>query len=246
MEQIGVPMTYMKTSLLILMSLTLISCGKETDADKIADAQACLDKATAANASACVAKVEGINSKGANLIRCVGTFVKQNLGTPSALAQIFTALDDNGGGGRNATIGIMDAITFKTNSGSAIPNSQDLSDSQYAASICNESNSPGLGMLSTLTVTATTVSSIGLGSINNTTLENCATDDCSPQQLAAIGSAVQLAYQSNCMNGGSSLGDVCTQLDSVIQNAGGSNTAIADTLLRCLAGTLPPATCQGF
>jgi hypothetical protein len=240
-------MTHIKTTLLLLFSTTLISCGKETETDKIADAQACLDKATSANVSACVAKVEGLNSKGANLIRCVGTFVKQNLGSPSALAQIFTALDSNGGGGGDGTVAVMQAITFKANAGGPTPNAQDISDSNYAASICNQSNSPGLGMLSTLTVTATAVSS--LGDINNpSTFTDCANDvgNCTAQQKEAIGFAIQVAYESNCSNGGSSLGDVCLQLDSVIQASGGSNEALADTLMRCLAGTLPPATCQGF
>lgn len=236
-------MTYIKTSLVVLLSIHLISCGKETDADRIADAQACLDQASAANASECVSKVEGINTKGANLIRCVGTFMKQNLGTPSALASIFTALDSNGGGGSGGTIGIMNAISFKAGGGTA-PNGSDLSDANYASSICNQSNSPGLGMLSTLTVTATSISQLaGDGTIDNGDLAACATG-CSPEQKEAIGSAVQVAYEANCANGGSSLGDVCTQLDSVIQNSG-SNQAVAEALLQCL-GASPPAYCQGF
>lgn len=236
-------MNQIKTALLFLSTISLIACGKETDADRIADAQSCLDKATATNVSECVSKVEGINTKGANLIRCVGTFVKQNLGTPSALAQIFTALDNNGGGGGSGTVAVMNELSFKTNGG-AVPNATDLSDANYAASICNESNSPGLGMLSTLTVTATSISNIaGGGTIDDADLADCV-NNCSPEQKEAIGSAVQLAYQSNCANGSSSLGDVCTQLDSVIQN-NGSNQAIADALLQCL-GALPPPYCQGF
>ncbi|MFN7824465.1 MAG: hypothetical protein ACK5P6_03800, partial [Pseudobdellovibrionaceae bacterium] len=64
-------------ALIALSSLLISGCGKETDADKIADAQACLDTATPANVSDCVDKVSGVSGKGAELIRCVAVYVKQ-------------------------------------------------------------------------------------------------------------------------------------------------------------------------
>src|SRR5262245_51594471 len=90
------------STLFIMGSLLLFTgCSKETDADKIADAQACLDTATAAEAATCVAKVDGLESPAAYLIRCAGKFVKEgyNDSTKLAAAMSNTSGTDTGSDG---------------------------------------------------------------------------------------------------------------------------------------------------
>lgn len=88
---------------LIVLSLSLFSCGRETDADKIGSAQFCLDdlgsSGTPAQVSECVAMVDGLTSPGADGIRCSGGFIREGFGNPQKYIDAFREIEGGTGGG---------------------------------------------------------------------------------------------------------------------------------------------------
>lgn len=85
----------MKKIFMALLCLCIISCSKETDRDKIGDAQICLDSVTSANpdyADTCAAKVESIQSASADGIRCSASFVKEGFTDATVLVNTFQTI----------------------------------------------------------------------------------------------------------------------------------------------------------
>jgi hypothetical protein len=225
-------------ALIALSSLLISGCGKETDADKIADAQACLDQATPSNVSDCVDKVSGVSGKGAELIRCVAVYVKQEKTAADTIEDLFNAIQTPGGGSSALMTGMTPLIFSKY---SPTENKDDAAD---AADHCNASNSPGLAMLSTLSLTATVITGGSGSAFAGSDLSDCATNPsvCTGPDKALIGTAANLAYQQNCSGGAESAGDLCTQLGAVI--GAGSSEDIGNRLLFCL--NTPDSSCTGF
>ncbi|MCE3010840.1 MAG: hypothetical protein LW875_09530 [Proteobacteria bacterium] len=229
-------------ALTTLLSLLTLGCGKETDADKVADAQACLDgkagATTLTDVSDCLSKIKGINGKGAELIRCVATYVKQGKSAEGTITSLFNALDNNPGTPNQDLMAGMSAISFSAGSQTIAK-----SDAGAAATHCQASNSPGLSMLSTLTLTGTILldgtDGSGGGAIDSTDVNTCISS-CSAEQKALIGSAAQSAYNQNCVDSKDAPGDLCTQLGAVV----GSNdpATVGNSLLICIRDR----TCPGF
>lgn len=193
----------------------MISCA-ETDQDKIRDAQACLDKATAATASACMTKVNGLTSKASYLIRCSAMMIKQGLSDPTKLSSIMTAMS----GGSNPTGNAMTAIMFSSNGGGT-PNAADQTDATNASNYCYLSGSPGLNMLGFLANLAT-FTNIQTANGNAATMTAYAVSNAAT--LANTGSnAAMLAasYQQNCSGGSSAYSTFCTQYATAIANTSG-------------------------
>src|SRR6185312_2954149 len=141
----------------------LTSCGP-TDADKISDAQTCLNTATPANADLCVAMVAGITSQSAALIRCSGAFIKQGYGDPSKVAGALSQID--GSSGATQSIAMMTKLSFQYESTMAA----NVTDAQTAQSDCNISESPGLIFLVGVAATATQAAQLAgssPGSVNS-------------------------------------------------------------------------------
>jgi hypothetical protein len=226
-------------SLLVLLSS---ACGKETDADRIADAQNCLDKAATTEAAACVAKVDGMKSSGAYLIRCVGNFVKEGFNQPSKISTALAAQT----GGATGSLGMMSALVFKAEATDAL----NAASAQTTFNYCTLANSQGLIFLSGLVQTATTIGKLA-GDIQTLTpaeLETyMGTLAGNPEAQAAVGSAVVGMYQASCSNGQTAPGNYCSQFASAVTAAGGiSNTAaIGEQIMICYNAPTTPG-CTGF
>lgn len=96
----------LKKNLLALILVSLVACGKETERDKIGDAQLCLDKVTSANPDAadeCVQKVSGINSLEADGIRCSGAFVKEGFTDATYLIDVMDSISSGFSGNNLST-----------------------------------------------------------------------------------------------------------------------------------------------
>jgi hypothetical protein len=236
-------------SLIPLLSLLVLfssACGKETDADKIADAQNCLDSATTAEAAACVSKVDGMESSGAYLIRCVGKFVKEGFSQPS---KISNALASATGSGSTGSAAMMASLAFTTESTDALNNTS----AQQAFGYCTKAKSEGLIFLSGTVQIATSVGYLAgvAGGIENMDGDELKTamgtmkDD--PVAQAAVGSAVVGIYESSCSGGNNATGDFCAQFNGVVASAGGaSNTnAIGQLVMTCYANPAD-AACVGL
>jgi hypothetical protein len=232
------------------LGLTFLTsgCGKETDADKIADAQSCLDTATASEAAACVEKVDGIESEAAYLIRCAGKFVKEGYSSPTKLANAMSNIAGSDNSGATGSLSVMAALAFSAETTSALNSAS----AQEAFTYCEKSNSKGMILLAGFVQTATVLANIGL---NTTTLTGAdlqalmGTLQTDPVAQAAVGSAVVGIYESNCVNGDDSApGSYCQQFASAVSTVSGGTsnpTGIGQAIMICYNAPTTPG-CSGY
>jgi hypothetical protein len=232
---------------LVPVLFLLAACGGPKDIDKIADAQNCLDRATASGAAECVSKVEGIDSQGADLIRCVGKFVKEGFNDPTKLSTAMTGLSAGGNGTAGSTA-MMAALAFSAESTPALNSTS----SQEALTLCNKAQSKGLILLSGLAQTSTTLAVLGatnpatLTGAQLTTLMNTLATD--PIAQTAVGSAVVAIYSSSCTGTGTTTGSFCTQFASAVATVPGGiadPAAIGAKIMACYTAPTTPG-CSGF
>lgn len=230
----------------VALSFVLVSCSKEKDIDKISDAQTCLDTATASEVDACVAKVDGLSSQGASLIRCVGKFMKEGFTSPSKIAGAISNL--NGGSGSNQSTAVMAALAFKAESTSALNSAS----AQQALTYCNEASSKGLILLAGLSQTATVLADLGLGSTTNLSGDALKTLMGTLQgntvATTAVGTAVVSIYQTNCTSGNTTTGNFCQQFSSAVTSVSGGTSnpaAVGAKIMECY-NTPTAEGCTGF
>ncbi len=242
----------MKSLTLILMfalTINLIGCGKETEADKIADAQSCLDVATTATVDECLTKIEGLQSEGAYLIRCAAAFIKEGYSSPTKLSTALSNLSSGSGSNSGAaTTAVIAALAFTSKS-------TPTDNATYALdtyNTCVKSNSNGLVLLSGLSVTSTTLWALGLSGSSTpptaaqlqTLMGTLANNS---QAAETVGNAAVSMYESNCASSNSAPGSMCAQFQTAISSAGGSSnpTAVGTQLMTCYSD--PNATgCSNF
>lgn len=200
----------------VCLALVLGGCAK-TEADKIYDAQACLDKSTSGTALACMDKLEGATSEAAYLIRCSAHFIYQEFTEPARLANVADALKNSSGGASAASalaLGLM-AFTKPDTSGA----------DTYAAEAldyCTKAKSKGMILLSSMARIATSVVAAGGAAVitscdtsspgyNSATCQaSVATAICSaPDEV--VGNAALTAYQQSCVGGSQSASSMCEQ-----------------------------------
>lgn len=234
------------TAALLSSFLLLSACGAPTEADKIADAQNCLDRATPSTVDQCVEKVSGMETPNAYLIRCVGKFVKEGFNEPAKLA---AALDNtSGNSGASGSTAMMAALAFKAESTPELNATSALEAQTY----CTKANSKGLILLSGLPVIANTLASLGHidpANISGTDVQNLmGTLQNNQDAQAAVGTVVSTIYQTSCSNNSSSAGNYCQQFESALTSVPGglSNPGgIGQQIMICYNNP-SAAGCTGF
>lgn len=229
---------------LIFFFLLATACGGPKDVDKIAEAQNCLDTAAAADADACVAKVDGIESSGAYLIRCAGKFVKEGFNDPSKLSGVMDSI--SGDTGADGSTAMMAALAFKAEATTALNSIS----AQQAFDYCTAANSKGLILLAGLSQTASVLGDLG-GDADLTgpelkTLMGTKQND--PVAQEAVGTAVTSIYTTNCLNNNTTSGAFCEQFASAVATVPGgitNTTELGKQIMICYND--PTATgCTGF
>jgi len=224
--------------------LILVACGGATDADKIAEAQNCLDVALASEAEACVSKVDGIESEGAYLIRCAGKFVKEGFNDPDKLAGAMSSIaGDTGASGSTA---MMAALAFTAESTTALNSTS----AQVALTYCTRANSKGLVLLSGLAQSATVLADLGADTnLTGPELQTLmGTLQGNPAAQAAVGTAVAAIYSSSCSGSSTTTGAYCEQFESVVATLPGGVTdtaALGQQIMICYNNPAA-AGCTGF
>jgi hypothetical protein len=225
----------------------LLGCGGAKDIDKIADAQTCLDQATSSQASDCVAKVDGLTSPAAYLIRCAGKFVREGYNQSTKLATALGQLSSSGSGS-NGSLAMMAALAFKAESTAALNSTS----AQQAFSYCTLAKSKGLILLSGLVQTSTVLAELGGASL--ATLDGAAllalmgSQSSNPAAQAAVGGAIIGIYNSNCGTGQSTTGSFCTQYSSAIGSVSGGSSnvnGVGQRVMYCYANPTD-TSCVGF
>ncbi|MBX3016771.1 MAG: hypothetical protein KF767_02690 [Bdellovibrionaceae bacterium] len=186
-----------------MTTLGLAACAP-SNADKVADAQDCLDRATSDTALACLSKVDGVETAGAELVRCSAYFIDQGFSDPGRLSRVSEELkkDGNNGGGGSSTIAVLSFMAF---SASKYDKTTNLNFSETAFASCQGSSSKGMIYLSSMTRIATVA--LGLVTLYDPTTGTPPTEsqireglctNATPASRAVIGSATRAAYEQNC------------------------------------------------
>ncbi len=208
-------------AIFILTATTaLVSCGKK-DADKIGEAQLCLDKATQTTAAECKAMVDGIEKTGAYAIRCSANFMTEGFTQSARFKQAFDAFDNNS---PNNTEAFMSVMTFKN----LTTIDANVSFANETFEYCAKTGSKGLMLLGTMASTSTTLSKVAnsltggtSGSAPDATQINQALNDLkngnNPAAVQAIGSVVSSTYATSCQSGSASNQSICEQLDDALK-----------------------------
>lgn len=135
----------MKRFVISMLVPTLFACGSAKEADKIGDAQACLDTITAASApadvNACVEKIDGITTSGAQNIRCAAGFMKEGFASGQRFLDAFAAID--AGTTSTSTQSLMGILTFTATGALAT----DAADTTSTFNTCIDSTSKGSTLL---------------------------------------------------------------------------------------------------
>lgn len=230
--------------LLAAISLSLSGC-QETEQDKIADAQSCLDESSSSTAQACVDMVSGIESKGAYLIRCSAMFIREGFMDASRLSDAMDAIENDGGA--NGSTAMMTVLSFRN---LGVTPAENEAAANLAVSYCDQAGSKGLLMLASISAIATTSAALA-GTTNPSQAQidaalTAISSGAQPAQAAAVGSAAEAAYEANCAGDGGSFGQFCDQFQSVVDAMppGYTSEDLGEKLAQCY--TAPTPDCQGF
>lgn len=213
---------------LLSTSILLASCGKETDADKIADAQACLDKSTASNDAAiqaCMDKVSAITTAAAEGIRCSGNFMKEGFTDPATISNAFSQIESSGNGNN-----LMGLITF--NEGGSL--SADFTNGQNTFSYCYNSGGKGSTMIAAFAYMPIAIHYYldiadggGTSCQSPYNLQNCVTMNIAlvPAQTelkSIIGNIVIATHRVSCGSSATNQ-ELCSSLQNAITSGGGAS-----------------------
>ncbi|MBX3032524.1 MAG: hypothetical protein KF865_01270 [Bdellovibrionaceae bacterium] len=228
----------------LLAAVVLLSCGGTKDADQIGDAQFCLDKldagATAADVNACLEKIEGMTSPGAEGLRCAGAFIREGFSSGKRFNDAFKAIDNGASGSSLATL--MGIVTFSSMGN--LP--ADFSNVGSAFDSCMKSGSKGATMIVSFSYLTMAMISYFDNNAPITTctgnpcydLETQTTDVANTQKLidlvdpstgnadaiaaqTSIGAIIIASYNLSC-TGSSANKDLCDVFQKAIDDAGGT------------------------
>lgn len=202
---------------------TLVSCGPK-DADKIGQAQLCLDKATKGTAAACMEKIAGIETKSANVLRCSAGFIDEGFTEPARFKMAFDALGNNSGSNTETFMGVL---AFSSKSTAPLNTTFAYETYEY----CAKSGAKGLMLLGSMAKTATTLSGLAGSYVDGAqpdasaiqaAITNAKSD---PVAKEAIGSAIASTYTASCQTGQKADESLCTQLDAALVGVDITNSA---------------------
>ncbi len=197
-----------------------MACGSEKDADKIGNAQICLDNlpvsATPTQVDACMTAIEGISSAEAEHLRCAGAFMKEGFLDPTKVADAMSSI----GGG---TLGFMSFMSFTSEGGIAA----DTTNAANAFSSCFNSGAKGTTLISSFTYIAMALYQYMSDNDTSGVGNNCAAAPAgSPLSYDLSCSAAWAVAGTNALPGGpaAELGDAATVDPAAIsvQNALGA------------------------
>lgn len=106
-----------KTLTAVAVSLSMITgCGSQKDADKVGDAQTCIDNlsltATTAEINACAEKIDGMTTTGAEGIRCTVGFLREGFANGKRFLDAVHSIDSGTGG--SSTQNLMGLLSFSS------------------------------------------------------------------------------------------------------------------------------------
>lgn len=224
---------FKNNTLLFMTAALFIGCA-ESDADKVGDAQFCLDNladTSQTNVDACTASLSGIESKDAYMVRCSANFIIEGFADPNKFISAFDQLKSNTG--TNPTTAMMSVLTFKSQP--TPPQNQTFAQTTF--DYCKASESAGAILISsfsniaTLIVTSASNAAALLtsGSISPTQMAT-ALAELNNSSDSTLGATAEAAYATSCANSEQSNAQLCETLEAAVSS--GTSTADIGRLLR--------------
>lgn len=200
------------------ISLLFASSCQKKDSDKVAEAQACLDKATADTALACMDKVSGVEGEAADMIRCSANFIYQKFADPLRLSRIADQMK-SGAGTSSASMAL--ALLSFSRPDDAGAKALAVETSKY----CVSSKSKGMILLSQMALVGSTMAAAVAGlaqdcdassaTYDATTCHNQVVAAACQADAATLGTAALTAYQQSCQGSSQADSSVCQQFAQV-------------------------------
>lgn len=212
------------------LSVLVIAGCEEKDDDKINQAQACLDKATApSDVSGCLSIIEGITSEKASRIRC-GLTVLQYGTTQSEIVDAFTAIQN--GSGEDPVIEVATKLGIGDFDTSGTVDSAEEDMAEEIKDICYESNSTGLKTMAQLILFGTRAQ-IAADAAGDPEDPQDVANNISNMTDADAGEFANDVFELYCEPSYSNT-DVCTSLASAGAGAG-NDVTVGAALKACIA-----------
>lgn len=213
-----------KWFLLLAVSSVFLGCEQKED-DQIYSAQICLNNATAGTVDTCLAKIAGVSSARAFVLRCSAEFIRANITTSTIVTAIEDIEDNDAGNTEDPTIEFYNQFSFTSTSSANV-----------AVDNCTASGSEGLKLLALSAKTATVIKyDVLSGTLDAAAIAalNPATADAA--DLIAIGESVLLMAPIACAEGGSlEETEVCDNINAAILSSGGDAQALGEAYLNQL------------
>lgn len=212
-------MKFAKTTAgLLAITLTALLTGceaEQNEKDMLAEAQYCLDKATATTAGACMDKIEGLTSAQAYALRCAEGFITAGITSPRNLGDAMAAISGTGG-----TASMLAALSFP-----------DTTAANSTFEACNLSQQNGMALIGAMAKSATVLAQAAgvLGAC--ATSGNCGTaltaqmdalyqdlnsgtpSEATIATIGAITGSVSTVYGTTCSGGTNTNSDICKQIN---------------------------------
>lgn len=225
------------------LAFTIVAC-ESNEEDMIAQAQACLDsidpnisdRSTMQSlAATCEAKVAGISSQRASVIKCSAKFIAEGF-TATRFANAFTVLK-NKPSGVNSTVAMTAYLAFEGDGTTAASANTAAS---TAKSVCAETGLAGMIAFADLSVVATQIATSLGGAVDVDTLTpsdmQTLVSNLDGAELETIGEAAISISQVYCTNASTEGAEFCTQINQAVA-AGSSAADIGQQLKTLLQNT---------
>lgn len=209
--------------LLVGFALLLFTSCEDKEEANLYKAQACLDKATAATANACLGSISGQTSQRSYSLRCSASFLAEGIDESAIIDALRNIDGDQGGDPTSASIAAL-AMTDSTASANAVSN-------------CAKSGSDSLTALANFANVATALKgALALGSDPTPAQVETAIDGWgaqTPAEKEAVANAIIASQASMCnsTNGLFKDTDACTDINQAIAANPSGGTALADALI---------------
>ena len=229
------------SSLIMVMAL---GC-ENADDRSIAEAQKCLDTATAgAGANRCLELVGSQSGAEASSIRCSAKYLQRGV-TESSFVEAYKSLSVTPAANTSQVLNLVSYITF-TGSNSQT-GAAPLTDANFVFDECAKANSKGMLLLAAATKMGTETFALFGGAIPSDPSVLGPTLAAQIQDPSFTGSATELqigtaaisAYGAYCA-GGTKKDSICTTLTSAIATGGSNAQAVGAALGALLAPTPTP------
>ena len=218
----------------------IAACENNEDV-KLAEAQDCLDKATAgAGANRCLEIVGNIAGAEASAIRCSGKYLQRSV-TESSFVSAYRSLSVTPAANTSQVLNLVSYLTFTGNNPQTGANA--ITDANYVFTECQKANSKGMIMLASATKMGSEVFALFGGappsdpSVLAPTLAAQIQNGgfAGSQTESQVGSAAIAAQSAYCS--GNVTDSICTTLNKAVNNGGGSPQGVGAALRGLLAPT---------